>query len=215
MKKYLISFVVAFSLLSCEKEPLYPYPCLDGNCDATFFIDTLVSPGSYLATDGYWRVKHSGLNYFTIQGQLDELDPHYIINGIPLVETAFDSDYWVIFDTLKWTSPMYSVLSWFSDRTYQQPIKVGDLTYTLEDIASLHPPLNIVGYQLPKHFCYTCPYATTLLATYSKYTYQPRQQIFFDNEMVGDTANIFVRATFNSDAGQRVVKEEKISVIFE
>ena len=47
------------------------------------------------------------------------------------------------------------------------------------------PPLNIAGYQIQKNFCWECPYAETLLGTYSKYNYNPRQQIFIDNEMVG------------------------------
>ena len=214
--RYLILILTFVTLFSCEKETIYPYPCLDGNCDAEFIIDTLVSPGSYFdSTDGYWRVKHVGVNYFTIQGKLDELDPYYVINKVPLVETAFDSDYWVVFDTLKWTSPMYSVLSWFSDGEYQTPISIGNVTYTLEDIADIFPPLNIAGYQIPKFFCFECPYAPTLLGTYSKYNYLPRQQIFFDDEMKGDTANIFIKATFNNDIGERVEKEEKISIIFE
>ena len=216
MKKVFAIFGI-ISLFACEKsQPIQPYPCLDGSCDAQFFIDTLVSPGSYFdSTDGYWRVKYSGLTYFTIQGQLDELDPQYVINKVPLIETQFDSDYWVVFDTLQWTSPMYSVLSWFSDQSYTQPIAVGNLTYTLEDIANVHPPLNIVGYQIPKFFCWDCPYAPTLLGTYSKHTYQPRKQIFLDDEMVGDTATIFMKVLFNNDIGFREVREQQISVIFE
>jgi len=216
MKKVFAIFGI-ISLFACEKsQPIQPYPCLDGSCDAQFFIDTLASPGSYFdSTDGYWRVKYSGLAYFTIQGQLDELDPQYVINKVPLIETQFDSDYWVVFDTLQWTSPMYSVLSWFSDQSYTQPIAVGSLTYTLEDIANIHPPLNIAGYQIPKFFCWDCPYAPTLLGTYSKHTYQPRKQIFLDDEMVGDTATIFMKVLFNNDIGFREVREQQISVIFE
>jgi hypothetical protein len=138
-----------------------------------------------------------------------------VVNKVPLIETQYDSDYWVVFDTLQWTSPMYSVLSWFSDQSYTQPITVGNLTYTLEDIADLHPPFNIAGYQIPKFFCWDCPYAPTILGTYSKYNYEPRQQIFVDDEMVGDTANIFIKVLFNNDIGSREVREQQISVIFE
>ena len=215
MKKLLLLLSIV-SLISCETTTTKPYPCLDGSCDAQFIIDTIVSPGSYFdSTDGYWRVKFVGLSYFTIQGKLDELDPYYVLNGVPLIETQYDSDYWVVFDTLQWTSPMYSVLSWFSDRTYQNPISIGNITYTLEDIADLHPPLNIVGYQIPKDFCWDCPYAETILATYSKYNYLPRQQIFLDDEMVGDTARIFTRVLFNNDLGPREIRESEIKVIFE
>lgn len=215
MKKLLLLLGV-FLLISCETTPPKPYPCLDGSCDAEFIIDTIVSPGSYFdSTDGYWRVKFNGLGYFTIQGNLDELDPYYVVNKVPLIETQFDSDYWVIFDTLQWTSPMYSVLSWFSNAAYTQPISVGSITYTLEQIADLHPPLNIVGYQIPKHFCWECPYAETILASYSKYNYMPRQQVFLDNEMVGDTASIFTKVLFNNDSGLREIRESEIKVIFE
>ena len=215
MKKLLVLLGIV-NLISCETTTQKPYPCLDGNCEGQFFIDTIVSPGSYFdSTDGYWRVKYSGLTYFTIQGKLSELDPYYEVNKVPLVETQYDSDYWVIFDTLQWTSPMYSVLSWFSDGSYTQPIPVGNLTYTLQDVARLQPPLNIAGYQIPKHFCWDCPYAPTLLSTYSKYTYEPRQQIFIDDEMVGDTANIFIKVLFNNDVGWRETREYEIPVIFE
>ena len=215
MRNLILPLAILLGVVGCEKEPIYPYPCLDGNCDSEFFIDTIVSPGSYLSSDGYWRVKYSGLNYFTIQGRLDELHPHYVINKVPLIETQFDSDYWVIFDTLQWTSPMYSVLSWFSDRTYNNPISIGNITYTLAQISQLHPPLNIVGYQFPKHLCTDCPYATTVLASYSKYNYLPRQQIFLDDEMVGDTAQIFIKVLFNNDTGNRVTEDKVIKVIFE
>ena len=215
MRNILISLVCSFTLVGCVEEIPYPYPCLDGNCDTEFVVDTIVSPGSYLGADGYWRVKFNTVNYFTIQGRADSLNPRYVVNRVPLIETQFDSDYWVIFDTISWTTPMYSVLSWFSDKSYQIPIAIGNITYTLEDVANLHPPLNIAGYQLPKHFCYECPYAKNLLATYSKYNYLPRQQMFLDDEMVGDTVNIFIKTIFNNDVGMRVEKDTEIKVIFE
>ena len=37
---------------------------------------------------------------------------------------------------------------------------------------------------IQKNMCMDCPYTPTLLGTYSKYNYTPRQQIFFDNEMI-------------------------------
>jgi len=216
MRNILVCLLLLITLVGCEVETAsYPYPCENGNCESEFTIDTLVSPGSYLGADGYWRVKFSELNYFTIQGRTDELVDRYVLNNTPLIETQFDSDYWVIFDTLSWTSPMYSVLSWFSDKEYQNPIAIGNITYTLEDIADLHPPLNIVGYQIPKHFCFDCPYAPSLLASYSKYNYSPRQQIFCDDEMIGDTASIFIKTIFNTDVGMSIENEHEIKVIFE
>ena len=51
------------------------------------------------------------------------------------------------------------------------------------------------------------------LGTYSRYTYEPRQQIFFDKAMVGDTAKVFIKTTFNTDLGptQEIEKLESVS----
>lgn len=215
MKHIFALLALIFVFSSCEKQDLRPYPCPDGNCNFTFFVDTLVTPDSYTDPNGYIRIKHNGLNYFTIQGYLEELDPYYVVNGVPLIETQYDSDYWVVFDTIGWTLPTYSYMGWFTDRQFQVPFPVGNRTYTLTEVASVMPPLNIVGYQIEKNMCMDCPYTPTLLGTYSKYNYMPRQQIFFDNEMVGDTAQIFIRVLFNNDSGPRVTKDTTFNVVFE
>lgn len=215
MKKFGLILIGLF-LASCSKEEILPSSaCLDGNCDAFWVIDPLVSPGVYQDENEYWHITHQGYNYFTIKGELDELDPHYVINGVPLVETTFDSDYWVWIANFQFTVPLYSVLSFFTSGEYQNPIPVGNLTYTIEDMAQNHPPLNIVGYQIQKNQCLDCPYSQTLLGTYSKYTYKPQQQIFFDNEMVGDTAKIMIETKFNSDIGIREIVKKEFKIIFE
>jgi len=214
MKHIFALLILTFIFSSCEKQDPRPYPCPDGNCNMHFFVDTNVTP-SFTDSNGYTHVKHSGPNYFTIQGYLEQLDPYYVINGIPLIETQYDSDYWVIFDTIQWTIPTYSYMGWFTDRQFQVPFPIGNRTYTLTEVASVMPPLNIVGYVIQKNMCMDCPYTPTLLGTYSKYNYTPRQQIFFDNEMVGDTAQIFVRVLFNNDSGPRVTKDTTFNIIFE
>lgn len=214
--KYLIYISLVISLFACSKEEITAsYPCLDGNCDALFEIDPLVSPGVYQDDNGYWHIEHQGYNYFTIKGKLDELHPDYIVNGVPLIETVFDSDYWIWIDGITFTVPLYSVLSYFTDGEYTNPIPVGNLTYTIEDMAQNHPPLNIVGYSINKNQCLDCPYSPTLLGTYSKYNYNPQQQIFFDNQMVGDTAKIFIKTKFNNDIGERIEMEKEFNIIFE
>ena len=55
----------------------------------------------------------------------------------------------------------------------------------MNDLIGLHPPLNVVGYQIPRNFCIDCPYAPTIIGTYSKYNYEPTQNILLDDEMVG------------------------------
>ncbi|MBN4070677.1 hypothetical protein JYT76_03240 [Olleya sp. AH-315-F22] len=204
-----------FIQLSCSSEINKPYPCLDGNCEAIFKIDPLVSPGVYQDNNGYWHIEHIGLNYFTIKGDLDELHPDYVINGVPLIEVGYDSNYWVAFDSITFTVPMYSFLSWFSDGEFNNPIPIGNFTFTLTDIAQIQPPLNIAGYQISPNMCWDCPYTESLLGTYSKNNYHPRQQFFFDNEMAGDTARVFIKTLFNSDVGPRIEVEHEFKIIFE
>ena len=215
MKKLIIFSLVSLFWACSPEELISPYPCLSGDCEAFFEIDPLVSPGVYQDNNGYWHIEHQGYNYFTIKGKLDELDPHYIINGVPLIETTFDSNYWIWIQNFQFTVPLYNVLSYFTSGEYQTPIPVGNLTYTIEDMAQNHPPLNIVGYQIQKNQCLDCPYSETLLGTYSKYTYEPQQQIFFDNEMVGDTLKIMTKTIFNNDIGPREIVENEFNIIVE
>ena len=215
MKKLIIFSLVSLFWACSPEELISPYPCLSGDCEAFFEIDPLVSPGVYQDNNGYWHIEHQGYNYFTIKGKLDELNPHYIINGVPLIETTFDSNYWIWIQNFQFTVPLYNVLSYFTSGEYQTPIPVGNLTYTIEDMAQNHPPLNIVGYQIQKNQCLDCPYSETLLGTYSKYTYEPKQQIFFNNEMVGDTLKIMTKTIFNNDIGPREIVENEFNIIVE
>ena len=183
---------------SCTKQE-FTSPC-NGDCETNYWVvykNEVINPNS----NGYYEVEWDGLNYFQIKGSLSELDDRYVVNEVPLVESKYDSDYWVVFDSLTFQTPMYSYLGWFSDQGLNTPIPIGSYTYTINDLISIHPPLNIVGYQIPKHFCTTCPYAPTILGTYSKYNYNPTQNIFLDNEMIGDTINIFIETTFNTEGG--------------
>lgn len=213
MKKLLIIGFVSL-LASCSKEDITLGVCVDGDCNAQFFIDEQVQPNAYQDENGYWHIEFYGPKYFTIRGELDELSTA-VVNGVPLVMTEYDSDYWVAFDSIHFTVPTYSVLSWFTGGGYNNPVPVGNLEYTLTDLAQIQPPLNIAGYQLSKHFCWECPYAETLLGTRSRYTYEPRQQFYLDNEMVGDTLQVFVKSTFNIDLGDRQVVEESFKIIVE
>jgi hypothetical protein len=81
MKKILIVLSIIF--IGCEKEEIRPFPCLDGNCGYAFAVDTISSPGAKLSPDGYWRVKHNGINYFTIRGLISQLHPAYVVNKDP------------------------------------------------------------------------------------------------------------------------------------
>jgi len=205
MKKLVYITLISFFWACSPEELISPYPCLSGDCESFFEIDPLVSPGVYQDANGYFHIEHQGYNYFTIKGQLDELHPDYVVNGVPLVETLFDSDYWVWIDGITFTVPLYSVLGYFTGGGFVNPIPIGNLTYTIEDMANNHPPLNIAGYS------YNPNSDIQNLGTYSKYTYEPQQQIFFDNQMVGDTAKVFIKTAFNND----IEIEKEFKIIFE
>ncbi len=85
------------------------------------------------------------------------------------------------------------------------------------DLTETHQPLNIVGYQINKQFCFDCPYAPTLLGTYSKYNYKPTQNILLDNEMIGDTINLFVETVFNTEtySGEQEILNNTFNIIIE
>ena len=210
MKKAIYVFLL-FIFFSCstEEETSICYP--QEQCSAQFWIDPLVSPGVYEDENGYWHIEHQGYNYFTIKGQLSEAELAEV-NGVPLVETIFDSNYWVWINGITFTVPLYSVLGYFTGGGYNNPIPVGNLTYTIEEMAQTHPPLNIVGYQINPNQCLDCPYSPTLIGTRSKYNYTPQQQIFFDNQMKGDTAKIMIEARFGEMSDEII--ETEFNIIF-
>tara|TARA_R110001592_G_scaffold4556_1_gene25640 strand:- start:1565 stop:2296 length:732 start_codon:yes stop_codon:yes gene_type:complete len=204
-------WIILILLSSCTKENIDPTPCM-GDCETSYEViykNQLLYPNS----NGYYEVEWDYLDYFQISGYLSPLNENYILNGVPLVEARFDSDYWVVLDSLTFQTPMYSYLGWFNDQGLNTPIAMGNHTYTLIDLIQLMPPLNIVGYQIPRYFDVDHPAASTLLGTYSKYTYQPTQNIFLDNEMVGDTLNIFIKTQFNTDLGPNEVINNQIKIV--
>ena len=110
MINYIKSFFLIISVVllsSCEKDQdyYYPYPCADRDCDSVFYIDQV---NAYLDENGYWHTEFFGPRYFTVAGKLDQLDDEYVVNEVPLVEVAYDSNYWVAFDDLSFTVPLYS-----------------------------------------------------------------------------------------------------------
>tara|TARA_R110001592_G_scaffold280361_1_gene547749 strand:- start:10687 stop:11328 length:642 start_codon:yes stop_codon:yes gene_type:complete len=206
---FTLSILLAFS--SCTKEEIVQTPC-NGDCETSYEViykNQLITPN----LDGYYEVEWDKLDYFQISGNLSPLNDDYVINKIPLIEARFDSDYWVVLDSLTFQTPMYSYLGWFNSNSLDDPIAVGNMVITLNDMFNLHPPFNIVGYQIPRYFDTDHPAAHTILGTYSKYTYQPTQNIFLDDEMVGDTINLFVETTFNTDMGESEIIEDHIKII--
>ena len=209
MIRSLILILVFIGLVGCEEEYVYPYPCLDGHCDMFTRIDPMVQPDSYQDENGYWHIEFRGFKYFTIETWLDSLHPEYVINKVPLVSVGYDSDYWIAFDTLSFRVPIYNAFG-FTD-VYKNPIAVGQLTYSIIDLARLHPPLNIAGYQVNKATCFDCPY--TSLGSSTNYSYYTRQQIFLNKDMKGDTLKVFVQGMFNTDMGHTEDREHTFNII--
>jgi len=211
MKNILYTLSTVLALSSCTKEAIVQTPCM-GDCETSYEV---IYKNQLMTTNnnGYYEVEWDELNYFQVSGYITPLNDDYVVNGVPLVEARFDSDYWIVLDSLTFNTPMYSYLGWFNDQGLSTPISIGDYTYTLTDLIQLMPPLNIVGYQIPKYFDVDHPAAHTILGTYSKYNYRPTQNIFLDNEMIGDTINIFIETMFNTDMGPSELVENNIKVI--
>lgn len=214
--RYLICvFLVLF--ISCEditEEKIYP--CPDGNCDAEFVVDIQQNPDSYKDANGIWHVKHSGLNYFRIKGTTDTLVASYIVNGVPLMETGYDSNYFYVPGQVTWTYPVYSYLGLYINNNLSQPIPIGSQTVTLPQLVNDTSVSNLAGYEINRYFNFNHPVAKTMLQTYSKYTYTPTQQMPFFTDMIGDSAEIYIKVLWNSDfVGDSVEKVYKLSVIFE
>jgi hypothetical protein len=210
MKKVIFLLGLFLVLTSCTVDPVSSSPC-GGNCEGTFRIDVAQNPGSYQDPQGTWHIKYSGLNYFRIKGQLTDVKPEYVVNGVPLVETDYDSNYFYVPNQIKWTYPVYSYLGLLNNNVLTQSIPVGYQTYTLPRILEDTSVSNLAGYEINKYFNFNHPAAQTMLHTYSKYTLKPQQQMVFFPDMVGDEANIYIRVLFNSDFGGD--REEKVYTI--
>ena len=188
--------VIIFTSCEVEEIDTSRNPC-KGGCDTHVSIDYAVNSNAYLDSNGYWHIEHWGPNYFTVKVHMTDLWERHVINGVPLTEAAFDSNYWVAFDDMKFTIPMYSPFGLYNQQG--RPIPVGNRTYDISDIASLMEPLNIAGYQITKNTCFDCPYSDRLFATYSEYSYNLQQQIYLDKRMIGDTLEIYIKATYNTE----------------
>ena len=212
--KNIVALCLIIVICSCQKDDRYPYPCVDGNCETSFWIDTTYGVKAKYQ-NGYYHIKVSSGRYFTLKGQLAELTSRYVINGAPLVATEYDSDYWFVFDTIRFTTPMYSIYSWSSDPGLNHPIPIGYKTYTIKSLVEVTDLTNLAGYTINKKTCLNCAYSKTLFGTCSKYNYNPKQNFILLKQMIGDTATLFVKTTYNADIGDSIVKEFNFKLIFE
>lgn len=208
----LFVLVVLALLASCSKPELEPNVCLNGNCGAEFWVDTQGHPGTYQDAQGVWHIKHANLDYFTIKGHVNELDPHYVINGVPLVTTAFDSNFFYTLGNVIWTYPVYSYQGLWSSNQMNTPIPVGTQTYTFPQLIQQVTIENLAGYEIQHNpnVNINHPAYRTYFSTYSKYTYNPQQSMVFFDDFEGMTATIYIEVSLGENK-ETITKEIKIA----
>jgi hypothetical protein len=216
MKQLKNLFLLLLSLFafSCSTPEIEPDVCLNGDCYGTFWVDTMGHPGTYQDGQGVWHIKHAGLNYFTVKGQLSPLDPHYVINNVPLVITSFDSNFFYLPGNVTWTYPVYSYQGLWSSNQMNTPIAVGTQTYTFPQLSQQSSIMNLVGYTIQPHtdFYANQSVLQSYFCTNSRYTYTPQQSMAFFQDFIGQSATIYINITFGENK-QTVKKEMK--VVFE
>lgn len=214
--KITVLFISLIFLFSCSENILKPDVCLNGNCQADFWIDTQGHSGTYIDNQGVWHIKHAGLNYFTVKGNLSPLHPHYVINNVPLLETSFDSNFFYIPGNIIWTYPVYSYLGLWNSNQMNTPIPVGTQTYTFPALvnANIATINNLAGYSIQPHTNWYANQSVlqSYFATYSKYTYTPQQSMVFFRDFIGKEATIYIEVAFGE--GESTIKKE-LKIIFE
>jgi hypothetical protein len=213
MKK-ITALLVLISLFGCQKDNPVQSTCLNGDCYINFYIDPIGHPGTYQDAQGVWHIKHAGLNYFTVKGTVSPLDPHYIINGVPLVSTGFDSNFFYTLGNVIWTYPVYSFLGLWTSNQMNTPIPVGTQTYTFPQLVQQTTIENLAGYEIQHNpnVDVITPAYPSYFASYSNYTYNPQQNMVFFDDFVDRTASIYISVTFGED---KVTIQKEIKIVFE
>ena len=139
---------------------------------AKFWVDTVGHPGTYQDTGGVWHIKHAGLNYFTVKGELSTNDTSIEINHIPDIETSYDSNFFFLPGNIVWTYPVYSYLGLWGSNQMNTPIAIGTKTYTFPQIAGQNVIMNLVGYTIEPHIDWYANQSVlqTYFCTSSRYT---------------------------------------------
>jgi hypothetical protein len=213
MKKIIIAIAI-LSFFGCTSDQLEQPVCLNGDCYGDFYIDTLGHPGTYQDAQGVWHIKHAGLNYFTVKGNLSALDPHYVINGVPLVVTAYDSNFFYLPGNVIWTYPVYSFLGLWTSNQMNTPIPIGTQTYTFPQLVTQTSIMNLAGYEIQRNpnVNVNHPAYPTYFATYSRYTYRPQQSMVFFTDFIGKSATIYIEISFGEN---KVIINKELKVVFE
>lgn len=197
MKRLLFILVLVLFVFSCKKETSNE-PCID--CSTEWWLSDKQHPGTEYGSDGYWHLKYSGLSYFQIEGKLSQLKPEFVVNGVPLIETTFDSDLWFVADTLAFKINLFSPFGDYSDRSFRYPIAKGSRTIWVTDYDR---PINSTGYTYQD-----------LNFVNSKYTYFPKCELFVNKDCIGDTMTIFMNTKWG-EYPDIIEKKDQLKVIIE
>lgn len=212
--KKLLGLILLFFLISCDTSEVEDRDLRPSYYRATFWVDTLGHPGTYQDAAGVWHIKHAGLNYFTVKGELKTNDASIEINHVPDVETSYDSNFFFLPGNIVWTYPVYSYLGLWSNNQMTTPIPIGTKTYTFPQLSQQSVIMNLVGYTIEPHIDWYANQSVlqTYFCTSSRYTYNPQQSMVFFKDFVGKSANIYINVYFGSNLTP--VKKE-IKVVFE
>lgn len=214
MKNLGLILVVLF-LAACSKEEMVENVCLTDDCIVDFRIEYVNEVTQ--DENGYWHIQWEGLNYFTVKGEISEFNPEYEVNGVPLIETRFDSDYWIFLDDITFTIPLYSPFGLFYDGQFTRPVAIANQLispcFILEQIG--RDPYNIAGYQMSEKMNLDKPYSERLMGTYSSNTYKPQQQYKLDRRWKGDTLTVYTRTTLNYDLGDSKEIDRNFKIIID
>tara|TARA_B110000285_G_scaffold48761_1_gene55272 strand:+ start:3861 stop:4562 length:702 start_codon:yes stop_codon:yes gene_type:complete len=194
-----LALILTLLLTSCSKEDMIDPLELDPTNTSVFYIDEATQPDLYQDSDGYYHIQFNGPRYFTIKGELEEEKVPEFVNGVPLTETSFDTDYWIWIEGLTFTVPLYSPFASFADDLFYVPIPVGNMILRICDLVKGGEIFNIAGYTYNEKVCGNCPYSGFNMGTYSKNTLNPQQNIYLDQTMKGDTLKVFVKTKYNYD----------------
>ena len=194
--KKLLGLILFFFLISCatpedRDEPSKYY-------QANFWVSIQGHPGTYQDAAGVWHIKHAGLNYFTVRGELKTNDTSIEINNVPDVETSFDSNFFFLPGNIVWTYPVYSYLGLWNSGQMNTPIPIGTRTYTFRELSGQSTIMNLAGYTIEPHIDWYANKSVlqTYFSTSSRYTYKPQQSMVFFRDFIGKTADIYIKVSF-------------------
>ena len=195
---------------------IYPEAC-PGGCETELWIDNLTQPNAYTDDNGFTHIEYNGGSYFTVKMQVSEVDDEYSINGIPLIQTRWDSDYFVILENLQLAVSYYRPFGLWT-QGFAQPIANMHTTINLNDALGMYGMTNIVGYTLDDNTCLECPYSDELFGVTTQVNSRDnttQNSIYLNEGMVGDTLTIYTEAKFAYDNlyGREEIVKDSLRII--